>query len=136
MGSGRLQHQRYELKYHVNEGKAFRIRDFVRDYLEIDEYSALQADRSYPTLSLYLDSDGLETYWCAINGDRNRFKLRLRYYDDEPDTPVFFEIKRREDNVIRSEEHTSELQSLTNLVCRLLLEKKKSRASISLHISY
>src|SRR5437016_8484293 len=27
---------------------------------------------------------------------------------------------------LRSEEHTSELQSLTNLVCRLLLEKKKS----------
>src|SRR5258706_10482369 len=26
---------------------------------------------------------------------------------------------------MRSEEHTSELQSLTNLVCRLLLEKKK-----------
>src|SRR5438093_3791026 len=26
-----------------------------------------------------------------------------------------------------SEEHTSELQSLTNLVCRLLLEKKKSQ---------
>src|SRR5258706_8839048 len=28
-------------------------------------------------------------------------------------------------DVVRSEEHTSELQSLTNLVCRLLLEKKK-----------
>src|SRR5437016_11965944 len=28
-------------------------------------------------------------------------------------------------SVVRSEEHTSELQSLTNLVCRLLLEKKK-----------
>src|SRR5262249_58748506 len=28
----------------------------------------------------------------------------------------------------RSEEHTSELQSLTNLVCRLLLEKKNKRA--------
>src|SRR5258706_11217635 len=28
-------------------------------------------------------------------------------------------------NTDRSEEHTSELQSLTNLVCRLLLEKKK-----------
>src|SRR5262249_23325523 len=27
-----------------------------------------------------------------------------------------------------SEEHTSELQSLTNLVCRLLLEKKKTHA--------
>src|SRR5258706_7944324 len=31
---------------------------------------------------------------------------------------------------LRSEEHTSELQSLTNLVCRLLLEKKKKRANI------
>src|SRR5258706_10880277 len=29
-------------------------------------------------------------------------------------------------NASRSEEHTSELQSLTNLVCRLLLEKKKN----------
>src|SRR5437016_8567489 len=29
----------------------------------------------------------------------------------------------------RSEEHTSELQSLTNLVCRLLLEKKKKIAN-------
>src|SRR5262249_58205287 len=29
----------------------------------------------------------------------------------------------------RSEEHTSELQSLTNLVCRLLLEKKKKETS-------
>src|SRR5262249_61378372 len=30
----------------------------------------------------------------------------------------------------RSEEHTSELQSLTNLVCRLLLEKKKNKDTI------
>src|SRR5262249_56614119 len=30
----------------------------------------------------------------------------------------------------RSEEHTSELQSLTNLVCRLLLEKKKTDSSV------
>src|SRR5438034_2637680 len=31
----------------------------------------------------------------------------------------------------RSEEHTSELQSHSDLVCRLLLEKKKSQMSIS-----
>src|SRR2546430_8526237 len=30
-------------------------------------------------------------------------------------------------NSMRSEEHTSELQSQSNLVCRLLLEKKKNR---------
>src|SRR5437016_8100361 len=34
---------------------------------------------------------------------------------------------RRNLAAIRSEEHTSELQSLTNLVCRLLLEKKKKK---------
>src|SRR5437016_7392481 len=32
-----------------------------------------------------------------------------------------------ENSIKRSEEHTSELQSLTNLVCRLLLEKKKKK---------
>src|SRR2546427_2202493 len=30
-------------------------------------------------------------------------------------------------HVVRSEEHTSELQSQSNLVCRLLLEKKKKK---------
>src|SRR5437016_6538478 len=34
----------------------------------------------------------------------------------------------------RSEEHTSELQSLTNLVCRLLLEKKKRDLEYELEI--
>jgi len=91
------------MKYQIAEGKALRIRDFLRSYLEIDEYSALQADLSYPTLSLYLDSDGLETHWQTVNGNRNRFKLRLRYYDDQPNTPVFLEIKRREDNVMLKE---------------------------------
>src|SRR5260370_26520928 len=33
------------------------------------------------------------------------------------------------ENSLRSEEHTSELQSHLNLVCRLLLEKKKKYAS-------
>src|SRR5256886_13619143 len=32
----------------------------------------------------------------------------------------------------RSEEHTSELQSQSNLVCRLLLEKKKTRRPLSI----
>src|SRR5258706_104309 len=38
--------------------------------------------------------------------------------------PVLFALNNR------SEEHTSELQSLTNLVCRLLLEKKKYRRRV------
>src|SRR2546430_12617809 len=36
--------------------------------------------------------------------------------------------------VVRSEEHTSELQSQSNLVCRLLLEKKKVQAKATVRI--
>jgi len=96
----RLQDQRYELKYWLEESQALRVRQFVQSQLTLDEFSARQPDLSYPTLSLYLDSGGLETYWHTISGNKNRYKLRLRYYDDQPHTPVFFEIKRRENNVI------------------------------------
>src|SRR5687768_18356434 len=45
--------------------------------------------------------------------------------DNNPDTNG---NKDKDDNVcLRSEEHTSELQSRLHLVCRLLLEKKKQR---------
>src|SRR2546427_7944104 len=37
--------------------------------------------------------------------------------------------RHRARNRMRSEEHTSELQSQSNLVCRLLLEKKKNRSA-------
>src|SRR5438093_9399425 len=39
--------------------------------------------------------------------------------------PVEDLLSKAASRLDRSEEHTSELQSLTNLVCRLLLEKKK-----------
>src|SRR5690242_20987557 len=40
----------------------------------------------------------------------------------DPDAPLLDVF-----SLLRSEEHTSELQSHVNLVCRLLLEKKKQR---------
>src|SRR5258706_9287485 len=44
-------------------------------------------------------------------------------------------VPRQEGRQARSEEHTSELQSLTNLVCRLLLEKKKKKKYATLRNS-
>jgi len=95
-----MQQSRFELKYLIKEPVAERVRDFVRCYLGIDEYGVGKPNYSYPVHSLYLDSDELEIYWRTVNGDKNRFKLRLRYYSDHPDTPVFFEIKRRMKDVI------------------------------------
>jgi hypothetical protein len=100
MAKGTLQLQRFELKYLIPEVTALGVRDFVRSYLELDEFGATLPNYSYPVHSLYLDSPDLKLYRSTINGDKNRFKLRLRYYENRPDAPVFFEIKRRMNNVI------------------------------------
>jgi hypothetical protein len=95
-----LQPQRFELKYLIPESTALGVRDFVRSYLQIDEFGATLPNLSYPVHSLYLDSNDLKLYRATINGDKNRFKLRLRFYENRADAPVFFEIKRRMNNVI------------------------------------
>src|SRR2546430_4525375 len=49
--------------------------------------------------------------------------------------PVDSRLSRQvQTQIVRSEEHTSELQSQSNLVCRLLLEKKKTMMKLT-HIS-
>src|ERR1035441_11036358 len=69
--------------------------------------SAGPADDRYPTLA------GVRLYpRLALHRLRRHFRLRPH----DVDAPL----------EIRSEEHTSELQSLRHLVCRLLLEKKKT----------
>lgn len=96
----RLQAQRFELKYLISPNLVEPMRDFVRCYLELDDFSAGRANNAYQIHSVYLDSADLHTCQATRNGDKNRFKLRLRYYNDDPRTPVFFEIKQRVDNAI------------------------------------
>jgi hypothetical protein len=95
MTADRMQRQRFEHKYMLDEAKAQAIRRVVADHLELDENGVGRPNFSYPVHSLYLDSPQLHTFWATINGDKNRYKLRLRFYNDEPSSPVFFEIKRR-----------------------------------------
>src|SRR5260370_26131021 len=75
----------------------------------------------------------LQAWFDSFNsGDRARIQAYLTKY--EPTKPLDATVGFREQTggfvFRRSEEHTSELQSHLNLVCRLLLEKKKK---ISLH---
>jgi len=96
MKEDRAQRSRREIKYLIREDTALAVRSFVSCYLEPDEFAMGKVDNSYPVHSLYLDSNNLDTYRASfIIGERNRFKLRIRYYDDNPDSPVFFEVKRR-----------------------------------------
>ena len=95
MGTDKMQTSRFEQKYIITDEVALQVREFVRSYLELDENGVGKPNFSYPVHSLYLDNDELKTYWDTINGNKNRYKLRLRFYNNQPDSPVFFEIKRR-----------------------------------------
>lgn len=99
MGGDRLQTQRFEYKFLVSEQTARAIRQYVRCHLQPDEFAATLPNQSYPVHSLYLDSPDLATYQAVQTGEKNRFKLRIRYYSDEDET-VYFEVKRRTNEVI------------------------------------
>jgi hypothetical protein len=95
-----LQRSRYELKYLVTESMAREIRDYARHYLAPDPHADPDRGYAYPIYSVYLDSPKLDLLHATVHGHADRFKLRMRYYDDRPESPVYFEIKRRYNNAI------------------------------------
>src|SRR2546430_7589177 len=64
--------------------------------------------------------------------------LRLSHVDEGRATDLVARLGQLQELLVviqlRSEEHTSELQSQSNLVCRLLLEKKKKNIHTALYI--
>jgi hypothetical protein len=94
-----LQQQRFERKYFVTETQAMQIREIARMRLVPDKFSEDKPEYSYAVHSIYLDSTDLMTYWATVHCEKKRFKLRVRYYDDDQ-SPLFFEIKRRENECV------------------------------------
>ena len=90
-----MQTSRFERKLIITEKTAAVVREYIRGYMVLDEFSEGKHDLNYPVHSIYLDSDHLATYWATVQTEKTRFKLRVRYYDENPESPVFFEIKRR-----------------------------------------
>src|SRR5690242_3597539 len=76
--------------------------------------------KAHPRVSLNLDSDGNGAGIIVVGGS-----ARVDAEGIDPLTDERYVAKYGE--YARSEEHTSELQSHVNLVCRLLLEKKKKK---------
>ncbi len=91
---------RHELKYHISESKAEAVAQFIKPYIQLDRYCKLHRSGDYPIVSLYLDSGDLQLCRESLGGHKNRFKLRIRSYTDEPDYPRFLEIKRRINTII------------------------------------
>lgn len=98
-----MQRNRFELKYLISERCARGISDFIRPYLMRDPFARAELGWAYPIYSVYLDGPGLELFYATVNGHKNRVKLRARYYDEDSTHPVFFEIKRRVNDIILKE---------------------------------
>lgn len=111
-----LMANRFELKYIIDEARARAVRDYVRSYLEPDPYADPKNEYSYYIHSLYLDGPGLGLCNATIHGHKNRFKLRIRFYDDKPTSPCFFEIKRRVQDVILKERAAVKKSSVARLL--------------------
>src|SRR5205814_8373660 len=83
-------------------------------------------------LLIHLDMDAIKAYEQAIKAcEHASIANQLRSFQGDHQRHVrdlSAELTRLgEKPDVRSEEHTSELQSLRHLVCRLLLEKKKEQ---------
>src|SRR2546427_4711394 len=82
----------------------------------------------YTTLFRSRTDPGAETHPMTRRIDTMTVKqLEQKIADLEARRPALVEAQAK-----RSEEHTSELQSQSNLVCRLLLEKKKLKVPVML----
>src|SRR5256885_9042411 len=76
------------------------------------------------------DTATTEIYTLSLH-DALPILVREAQREPAPDVGLAAQRARTYPGVLRSEEHTSELQSPCNLVCRLLLEKKKKTMPLS-----
>lgn len=86
---------RHELKYLVTESQAAGIVNYIKSCMLLDQHSEYKKDNAYLINSLYLDSEDLRFYRDSLDGQKARVKLRVRCYDNNPNSLRFFEIKRR-----------------------------------------
>src|SRR2546430_12725589 len=69
---------------------------------------------------------GVQTVLLVAEGAAEHSARLLR---EQKETLLFLAPLVADQALVRSEEHTSELQSQSNIVCRLLLEKKKNKTN-------
>jgi len=91
---------RFESKYLVDPALVPEMREFLRSFTRPDRFAALREGFRYPICSLYLDSPDLMLYQQTVGGEKDRFKLRVRTYSDDPSQPAYVEVKRKLNNVV------------------------------------
>jgi hypothetical protein len=91
---------RFEKKYLVTDQVAVAIRDALMPHLELDSHMSAASARGYAVYSVYYDSPTLDLYQHTRQRAANRFKLRVRFYDHDPQGVAFIEIKEKIDSQV------------------------------------
>jgi len=143
LGRSLVASQRFEYKYLISEVQAAQVRAFASCYLVPDSHIVPALGNEYPVYSLYLDSHGLHLYHSSVAGHKDRFKLRVRFYDERPDTPAFLEVKARKGEVVvkqRAEVRKSAVGRVLSTYCGspddLLKPASADRGASSASASY
>ena len=94
---------RFERKYLVSSHVADQVRHMVAPHLQHDPFSVNAVGNKYSVCSLYFDNQELFLYYQTKNSEKSRYKLRVRSYGDAANDDLFFEVKKRLNQVIRKD---------------------------------
>jgi len=92
--------ERREFKYLIDASTANRLRAAIRPFCTLDPWAAKNPRGRYTIESLYLDTAGLSLFWANDHEQVDRIKMRVRGYPEVAGSPVFFEVKRRINDII------------------------------------
>lgn len=92
--------ERREYKFLIDRTTVAAVRAAVRPFCVLDPYAAQSPSRTYTIETLYLDTSDLALFWANDHEQVDRVKVRVRRYADKPGSPIFFEVKRRINDVI------------------------------------
>ena len=93
--------ERYELKYLIPASMIDPISDYLSIYCSQDKYSEQSEDGFYTINSLYFDSPNFLFFRTRMQGAEKRFNMRIRSYDSLSGNPCFFEIKQKQNGIVR-----------------------------------
>ncbi|MBL9104995.1 MAG: polyphosphate polymerase domain-containing protein [Myxococcales bacterium] len=92
--------ERREFKFLIDAATQQAIRAAIKPFCTLDPWAARNPRGRYTIESLYLDTAGLSLFWANDHEQVDRIKMRVRGYPEVAGSPVFFEVKRRVNDII------------------------------------
>ena len=117
------------------------MRKYLEPFVRADSFARNKPDGRYRISSLYLDAPDLALYRQTQAGEKDRFKLRVRTYDDDPSHPAYLEVKRKVNNVVhkrrvglgRDDARTLMMRHSPGTVLSRLIETRRADAEYFSH---